>query len=102
MKGIEKDMRVKQRKLADLEKEVAQRIQEENRLKAENAALEHRIKSVTHNYRSKLLEYLNEQSTIDGLGEDQRKAMMADLTQNYQRIEEKNQRGHRRASQEKL
>ena len=40
----------------------------------------------------KLLEYLNEQSTIDGQGEEQRKAMMTDLTQNYQRIEDKNQR----------
>ena len=92
MKEIEKEQRLKQRKLVDLEKETAQRMQEENRLKAENAALEHRIKSVTHNYRSKLLEYLNEQSTIDGQGEEQRKAMMTDLTQNYQRIEDKNQR----------
>lgn len=92
MKEIEKKQRVSQRKLADLEKETAQRIQEENRIKAENAALEHRIKTLTENYRSKLLEYLNDQSSVEGEGEEQRKKMMNDLTNNYQRIEEKNQR----------
>ena len=92
LKDFETAVRKLERNKVDMSKDQGQRMQEENRLKAENAALEHRIKSLTDNYRSKLLEYLNENNNADGEGEEQRKAMMTDLTANYARAEEKHQR----------
>jgi coiled-coil domain-containing protein 78 len=92
LKEYETSVRKLERAGVDMQKDQGQRMQEENRLKAENAALEHRIKSLTDNYRSKLLEYLNENNNADGEGEEQRKTMMADLTSNYQRAEEKRNR----------
>jgi chromosome segregation ATPase len=92
IKELETLLRKRERNNIDLQKDQGIRMQEENRLKAENAALEHRIKSLTENYRGKLLEYLNENNNAEGQGEEQRKIMMADLTTNYARIEEKNTR----------
>ena len=42
LKELETQVRRQERKGVDLQKDVGQRMQEENRLKAENAALEHR------------------------------------------------------------
>ena len=80
LKEMEHALRKHERNNIDLQKDQGMRMQEENRLKAENAALEHRIKSLTDSYRSKLLEYLNENNNAEGEGEEQRKQMMSDLT----------------------
>jgi hypothetical protein len=92
LKEMEHALRKHERNNIDLQKDQGMRMQEENRLKAENAALEHRIKSLTDSYRSKLLEYLNENNNAEGEGEEQRKQMMSDLTKNYARVEEKHTR----------
>ena len=59
--------------------DLQQNTQDLNKEKATNTALEHKLTSLTENYRSKLLDYLNEGSG-DGLGAEQSKKMVGDLT----------------------
>ena len=85
---LETRLRQTHRKLMESEKNLSKALQDNSALDTAKNALEVRVKSMTDNYRSKLLEYLSENRS-EGQGEQQRQSIVNEMTQTFKVNEER-------------
>ena len=85
---LETRLRQTHRKLMESEKNLSKALQDNSALDTTKNALEVRVKSMTDNYRSKLLEYLSENRS-EGQGEEQRQSIVNEMTQTFKVNEER-------------
>ena len=88
MGDLETRLRQTHRKLMESEKNLSKALQDNSALDTAKNALEVRVKSMTDNYRSKLLEYLSENRS-EGQGEQQRQSIVNEMTQTFKVNEER-------------
>jgi coiled-coil domain-containing protein 78 len=85
---LETRLRQTHRKLMEAEKQLSKALQDLSTAESNNSSLENKVKAMTDNYRSKLLEYLSE-ARSGGHGEEQRQSIINEMTQTYKVAEER-------------